>query len=130
MRTVFLLSFCFIIGLTYGQNKKFKRTKNMKAIQILAGEMEIKIGDKIYYSGNVHGSVGETFSISTSAGLELVDEYFEYDNPKKADMPGGDAATNTFVYQPKRKGEHTVYITEKFRGEIQNKYEVKVKVVD
>lgn len=126
-----ILAICLSMNLmAQDKKKKFKPTKDMQSIQVLSGKMEIKAGTTIYYTGNVHGSVGETFSISADSGLKFVEEYFEYNDPKKAEMPGGDAATNTFVYKAEKPGTYEVRITDKFRGEVQNKYVVTITVTE
>ena len=131
MKNTLLVLFIIIgVSLSAQKEEKFKATKDMKSIDALRGEIEVKLGTKIYYSGSVHGSVGETFSISADKELKFLKRYHEFDHPEKADMSGGDAATVTYVYETTEVGEFTVQIVKEFRGKVLNTHNVKVKVVE
>ncbi|MEZ4936170.1 MAG: hypothetical protein R2799_01100 [Crocinitomicaceae bacterium] len=131
MRHLSLIVFLFFGLAMFAQNdEKFKPSKDMVSIDALRGELEVKVGTKIYYTGSVHGSVGSTFSIGADPEIKFVRKYFHYNDPKKAEMNGGDAGKETYVYEASKTGEYTVTIKERFRGEVQYTHNVKVKVVE
>lgn len=133
MKNLILLIFliAFTIPSIAQKNKKFKPEKDMVGISVIEGEYEMKVGDKFYYSGHTHGSVGEEFSLSyDSDAFKQIDKHFCYDDPKKAEMSGGDGGTRTYTYQVLKKGEYTLVIKDLFRGDVKNTYEVKIKVVE
>lgn len=121
-----------IASLSFSQkNKKFKPEKDMVKLHVLQGEAKMKVGQKFYYSDHTHGSVGEEFKIScSSSAFKQVDSHFSYDDPKKANMSGGDGGTKTFVYEALKPGEYTVTIRDIFRGDTKNTYELKITVLE
>ena len=118
------------VSLSFSQkNKKFIPEKDMVKISLLPGEHTMKVGQKFYYSGHTHGSVGEQYSISCqSSAFEQVDKHFVYDDIKKSEMSGGDGGTMTMVYQALKPGVYTVIIKDLFRGEVKYTYELKITV--
>ena len=117
---------------TNAQEFSKKDRKKMVSISPLASEVKIKKGEKAYYSGSVHGSVGETVHLfgQDSRVLDFITSDFVYDDPKKAKMTGGDAGTKYFYYKAKEVGETTITIEERFRGEVRQSFEVKIIVVE
>jgi hypothetical protein len=127
------LTLIFVIGLSgsaFAQSKAFKPEKGMKQIIPFYASIDVEVGQKLYYSASVHGSVGtqvEAWS-GNDAVLKLNDTHFAYDDRKKAKMPGGDAATRTFIFEALKAGKCIVVIEENFRGKLQEKYEVEIIV--
>jgi hypothetical protein len=140
---IILVGSLFFTGTTLAQNtgetsvsvkqetktKKFKPTKKMVALNVLQKEFKIKTGQQCYYTGSVHGSVGNTISVwSEGNGLKLSKTYFDYNNPKKSNMSGGDGGMKTFVFDSIKKGTYFVIVEESFRGDVQHTYKIKVIV--
>lgn len=114
----------------YGK-KKFKPEKGMINVNSLQGNYTIKVGQKIYLSESVHGSVGETASVYASGYcLKLVDTHFSYNNFKNSDMSGGDAGVKTFIYEAVKIGESEIEVKEMFRGDVRNTNTIKITVVE
>ncbi len=112
--------------------KVIKLSDNMVSISPLIGKYTITVGQEIYYSANVHGSVGSSASASSTDEevLAFVSREFEYEDEKRAEMPGGDAGTTTFVFKAVTPGTATVIVQHMFRGELENEYEIVINVVE
>ncbi len=128
---VFTLSL-MIASFAFNQkNPKFKPGKGIVKLNVLSGEQKIKVGQKFYYSGHTHGSVGETYSLScSSSGFKKVDSHFTYDNIKKSEMSGGDGGTKTVVYEALKPGTYNVTISNMFRGDVLSTSEIKITVLE
>lgn len=128
-------SFILILALSASacaQSKQFKPEKGMKQISTLYSSMEVEVGQTIYYSASVHGSVGIQASCWSEFDsiLQLKESHFAYDDPKKAEMPGGDAATKTFIFEALKVGESRVMIKEHFRGELREEFIIEIIVIE
>jgi len=114
----------------YGK-EKFKPEKGMVDVNSLQGEFTIKVGQKIYLSESVHGSVGETASVDASGYcLKLVDTHFSYDDHANSHLSGGDAGVKTFIYEAVKVGESEIEVKEMFRGDERNTNTIKITVVN
>ena len=102
----------------------------MLELSKLENEVVLKIGQKAYYQGDVHGSVGIGLMIQVEDEevLKLSDTHFTYDNPGKSNMPGGDGGTKTFIFEALKAGTTRVNIKKDFRGETQDNFDIKVVV--
>jgi hypothetical protein len=140
---VFLVGALFCSGLTFAQErgttnvvkkselirKEYVPSKDMVSLNPIEKEFNVKRGQQCYYSGSVHGSVGNTVKVwSEGEGLKLVNTHFNYDDPKKSNMSGGDGGTKYFVFDALKKGTYTVVVEESYRGEVQHTYRIKVIV--
>ncbi len=90
----------------------------------------VKVGQTLTYTANVHGSVGETTEVTApnENTIKLTDTKHKYNHPEKSNMPGGDAATVTYLFDALQTGEGHVIVVDSFRGEIQNTYDFKITV--
>ncbi|MFT6138478.1 MAG: hypothetical protein ACJAV5_002242 [Vicingaceae bacterium] len=97
----------------------------------LKGKEVIKLGQKIMYTANVHGSVGKGVKVfaEDNGVLLLTDTKFVYNKEQVEGMSGGDAATNSFIFEGTKVGEATITIQGIFRGEVKNEYTIVVHVI-
>ncbi|MFT5777072.1 MAG: hypothetical protein ACI837_000003 [Crocinitomicaceae bacterium] len=111
---------------------KFKPSKDMVSIIPFMSEMTVKVGQKLYYGGHVHTSVGNQVSVASedNSVLALEEKIFEYDDLKKSEMSGGDAATRYYIYNATSVGVSDVLIQEYFRGELKHSYTVRINVIE
>lgn len=109
---------------------KFKPGKDMISINPLRGNYTVKVGQQIYYSGSIHGSVGYTASAysSDSDALPLKKSFIEYDNEQEAGMSGGDSATKYFIFDVKKPGTYEVLVERYFRGDLESEYTIVIHV--
>ena len=117
------------------QSNKFKPDKGMHAIIPIKSTMEVKVGEKLYYGGREHGSVGEQVECWSEHGeiLKHTDTHSYYDKEmKKGERrpSGGDASTKTFVFEALKAGVSKVMIKEVFRGETTHEYIITITVVE
>ena len=82
----------------------------------------ISLSETFSYSQSIHGSVGYDYNIEYDETAFLVDTHVVYDNPKAVEkgMCGADSAVKTCVFTPRKKGEYTIKIVHKFRGDTTN----------
>lgn len=116
--------------MTSEDQKKFKPGKNMIGIDPLRGNFTVKVGQQIYYSAGVHGSVGYTAdaSSSDSEALPFVESFIEYDDKRNARMSGGDSATKYFIFDVVKAGTYEVLVQHYFRGDLENEYTITINV--
>lgn len=127
-----ILSIFFTFSFSFSQGMKFKPSKDMVSVNGIQGDYTIKVGQKVYYSGHVHGSVGEAYRIWSDDPLILSQfkTHFAYHKNQKTAGNGGDAATSTFVFKALKIGKTTLTVEEKFRGKVTKRYQIKIEVVD
>lgn len=91
---------------------------------------EMKVGDKAYYSGAEHGSVGTQVNAwsADSEVLKLLSKSFEYDNPENAEMSGGDAGSETYIFEAMKPGKGVVKIEKSYRGDVTDEIELIIEV--
>lgn len=79
----------------------------------------LKVGEKAYFSIDVHGSVGywAEHAISNEQVVQLADTQTQAYNPENAGMPGGDKAKKTFIFEAKSAGKSDITIRGIFRSE-------------
>lgn len=106
------------------------KNKNSTLITPIKGNVVIKVGQLVHYTGRVHGSVGQTLEVKSrdESILKLKETDFEYDNPSKHDMPGGDGGEKTYFFEALKVGKTNVLVEESFRGEKTNTYEIEIVV--
>ncbi len=114
------------------EGKVIPLSDNVVSISPLIGKYTISVGQEISYSANVHGSVGSSASASSTDNdiLAFASREFEYEDEKRAEMPGGDAAHITFIFKAVKPGIATVIAQHMFRGELENEYEIIINVVE
>lgn len=91
----------------------------------------VKYGDIITYTGHIHGSVGEQFTVDFEENgvLRFVDVEIDYEQDQSQGLSGGDGAWKTFIFQATNIGESTITIQEVFRGEVMSERSITVVVV-
>ncbi|MFT5778304.1 MAG: hypothetical protein ACI837_001260 [Crocinitomicaceae bacterium] len=107
-----------------------KPSKDMIEINVLSGETTAVVGDKVAYTGSVHGSVGtekKCWSKDESV-LKLIDTEFTYNKPLVPGETGGDAAKEKYIFEALKEGTTEVVIQKWFRGDLEDEYTVKVIV--
>jgi hypothetical protein len=110
--------------------EKFKLGKDMISINPIRGRYTIKLGQQVYYSASVHGSVGYSASAysSNSKALPLNRSFIEYDNEQEAGMCGGDSATKYFIFDAVEVGTYEVNVEHYFRGTLESEYTITINV--
>lgn len=91
---------------------------------------KMKIGEKISFKTNVHGSVGmgAEHEISDEKIVKLEGSETIYNNPN-FDAPGGDAAMQKFTFTALSKGKTKVKIKKIFRGDLEKEIVFDVEVI-
>lgn len=112
------------------ESDKFKPTKNMVQIDPLRGNYTVKVGQQLYYSASVHGSVGFTASAvsSNNSELTLSDNFIEYNKPQQSGMSGGDAAVEYFIFDVKKVGSYEIVTQKHYRGTLESEHTIKITV--
>lgn len=112
------------------ESEKFKPTKNMVQFDAYIGSVTVKVGQQVYGSEEVHGSVGyaATATSSDKSGLVLSDNIIEYHKPQKPGMTGGDAATEYFVFDALKAGTYEITVVRNYRGDLEREYSITVTV--
>ncbi|MFK7786006.1 MAG: hypothetical protein AB8B56_12860 [Crocinitomicaceae bacterium] len=113
-------------------DQKVRRKLTPMKIDSSEGTKSVKVGQRLKYSAYVHGSVGvsATATSSDDAALPLVKNYTRYGNPIRARRkPGGDSATEYFVFKAKKAGTYTIQIRHIFRGELQEDFSIVITVL-
>ena len=115
-------------------DSKHKKGKKSEPITLLTFRTNytMTVGQLAEFAGSVHGSVGEEVEVwSTDESiLKMVEKDFEYDNPQKSGMSGGDAGTKSYVFEAVKAGEVTVMVRKIYRGEEKDKTELKIVVTE
>lgn len=100
-------------------------------VNTLVGNYTVKKGTIISYTGSHHASVGISFDIDVdSEYLKFIKSEMTYEKDQKTAGNGGDAAWVTYYYEVIQKGESKIEITRKFRGEIKDESNIKLKLIE
>jgi hypothetical protein len=111
--------------------KKVKRRLKKVRLDEDSKHETVKVGQRLKYSTEVHGSVGISASAESSDNdaLPLVRNYTRYDNPiRTRRMSGGDSAKEHFVFRAKKVGVYKIRIKNSFRGSATKDFTVLVTV--
>lgn len=92
----------------------------------------VKPGERIFYEASVHGSVGSSckYVIEDSTVVKFVEEKTAYLYSERSNMPGGDAAKETFYFEAVQPGNTRVTLQHMYRGNIETEKVINVIVVD
>ncbi len=122
-----LLFVCFS-GLTQAQTEKFEPQSGM--VELSKRKVILKVGQKAYYQGIMHGSVGIgiVVNIKDEEILKYIDKHFAYHRVQVEGMTGGDKATQTYIFEALKKGKTKMIFQEVMRGEILKKHTIKIIV--
>ena len=104
------------------KSETFATSKKMQQITNTTTMLKLNVNDQAYYQASVHGSVGEEVQIliDNEGVVKLGDQKVEYKNPERAEMPGGDSATKTFVFKALTIGQAKITIKNLYRGELKS----------
>jgi hypothetical protein len=119
-----------VLGVSCASHKEVE--KNMDTIQITPDRdtYELTVGQKIYYAGTVHGSVGiqKECNSADEAVLKLIDKDFKYAKPLVEGETGGDRATETYTFEAASEGKTTVTIEDWYRGDLESTRKINIHV--
>ena len=116
--------------LSCGETKEISNSNDMLQMTMLTEKIELSIGEKAYYAGTVHGSVGTQKECWSNDGaiLKLTGKDFKYHKPLVEGETGGDRATETYTFEALAEGKTTVTIQDWFRGEMQSEHTIQIIV--
>ncbi len=102
---------------------------NIKNIE----NVNIKVGDVLYYPYTLHRSVGydSRFEISDQNVIDLVDRNVEYKYPERMKDPnitGADNALAKFIFKAKNPGKSAITIYNEFRFEVESTEVINITV--
>ena len=125
-----LLTLIGLLSFSCNSSQGGSSRRNMTELNTMNKDHVFTVGDKAYYSADVHGSVGFTATASSSPDevIKFLDTDFKYDDPKKSKMSGGDGGTKFFIFEAVGPGEGSITIEKGYRGEVQSTTEITVKV--
>lgn len=98
--------------------------------ELLSGVKIIELPENSLFTFSFfnHESVGNTSSCKISGNsVELVEKIIKYEYPD-CEIPGGDEAEAEYKCRCIRKGSSKITIKILFRGDLENKYKIKIKV--
>ena len=141
----YFILICLIIGSTLFFTYSCKCVKNSPSIekkeQTIAKKQAIilkdatdeysaTLSDEIYYTHEVHGSVGISYFADFDTSAFEMRSVMKYDNPEmvEAGMCGGDSGEKTSIFIPQKAGNYEIKIYHNFRGEITDSLTFKVNV--
>lgn len=133
MTKYLLLTLFFTLVFLYGnaQTKKFEPEKNMVKINTSKSKkIRLKVGQKAYYQGEEHWSVGLMLSadIDNKEIIEKKNSHYTFQDEQIEGTTGGDKGTRTFIFEAKKEGKTIIDIKYNFRGDIEKRYKIKVIV--
>jgi hypothetical protein len=123
------VSFLLWVGysLSYAQHNKMIELHPLKD-----NHYTLKVGQKVYYSAKLHASVGiyTEYAINDTDVAKFVSDDITFQNKENANLPGGDEATQTFVFEAIKVGKTTITLREMFRNDEKHKAVFHVKVIE
>ncbi len=92
--------------------------------------INLKVGQKVYYQAEEHGSVGSRvkMTVENEAVLKIIKIQEDHDNPDWEKMAGGDRATKTFVLEALQEGNTILHIRNMYRGDLQKELKVECTI--
>jgi len=121
-----------VLAVSCASHKEVEKKQEMIQITSDTEKYELSVGQKISYTGTVHGSVGiqKECSSDDEAVVKLIDKDFKYVKPLVDGETGGDRATETYTFEAISEGKATITIEDWYRGELESKREVKISVAN
>ena len=125
MRDIILLTvFLLVFGNLFGQSDTLY-------VNGLKGEFTAKKGMIIAYTGEIHASVGTTFTTYEDGEfLEFLETETVYEQDQKTAGNGGDAARKTYYYKSIKIGDAKLQVIKGFRGKTIAKIDIKIKITE
>ncbi|WP_375561393.1 protease inhibitor I42 family protein [Bernardetia sp. OM2101] len=104
--------------------------KNQNSQANSQANYKVKLGEKITFKTNVHGSVGMTaeYEILDDTILKLENSKIIYDNPNFKGS-GGDGGMKKFAFKALSKGKTKVTIKKIYRRELQKEIVLEIEVI-
>ncbi|MDB2656565.1 hypothetical protein N9Y60_00770 [Crocinitomicaceae bacterium] len=120
LKFIAILAFLFIAGTVSAKSDTTLCVQDTTHLIPFKSHQTVILGDIITYTGHVHGSVGEQFTvdIDDNGVLRMIDTEIDYEQDQSLGMSGGDGAWKTYLFQATKIGESTITIQEIFRGEV------------
>ncbi|MBR5332324.1 MAG: hypothetical protein IKV32_03360 [Muribaculaceae bacterium] len=130
---------CSIISMSFyackGQSTQVKQHEDYSIVQTTyldntSKEYHISINDNLSYSGEVHASVGKSYSVEYDTTAFEMQSDIKYNNPEsvKAGMCGGDKAVKTVSFTPLKTGDYTIKVLHNFRGQTTDSMTYKISI--
>lgn len=112
------------VTIDYKKDKKIQLQEDKK--------IQLQVGQILYFSAPVHGSVGTGANIQSTQ--EQILQYFDGHNCyKKVQLrgeTGGDGASYTVIFKAVKAGKCNLVYKKTFRGKVEKIYKIKVRVID
>ena len=140
-----IITLCLIVGATLIVSYSCKSTKNTpppeKKEQNIAKKQAIilddateeysaTINDELYYTHEVHASVGSSYYAKFDSSAFLMRSAMKFNNPEseRAITCGGDRGEKTSIFIPRKTGNYEIKIYHNFRGQITDSLIFKVNI--
>ena len=126
MKLITVYLFLIILLSSCGE-KTFRPEKSIIELKETSKIVTLSKGQKAFYQAKSHGSVGikEKVSVADKTLLKIIRTKRNYAHPDKTKLPGGDAATVTYIFEALEKGETKITIQKIFRGDLQVEHKIK-----
>ena len=120
LQFIAILAFLFIAGTVSAKSDSTLCVQDTTNLIPFKSHQTVFLGDIIEYTGHVHGSVGEQFTVDMKDNgvLRFIDTEIDYEQDQSLGMSGADGAWKTYLFQATKVGETTITIQELFRGEV------------
>ena len=141
-----IITLCLIVGATLIVSYSCKSTKNTpppeKKEQNIAKKQAIilddateeysaTINDELYYTHEVHASVGSSYYAKFDSSAFLMRSAMRFNNPEseRAITCGGDRGEKTSIFIPRKTGNYEIKIYHNFQGQITDSLTFKVTIL-
>ena len=93
-------------------------------------EYNATINDELYYTHEVHASVGSSYYAKFDSSAFLMRSAMKFNNPEseRAITCGGDRGDKTSIFIPRKTGNYKIKIYHNFRGQITDSLIFKVNI--
>lgn len=93
-------------------------------------EYNATINDELYYTHEVHASVGSSYYAKFDSSAFLMRSAMKFNNPEseRAITCGGDRGDKTSIFIPRKTGNYEIKIYHNFRGQITDSLIFKVNI--
>ena len=93
-------------------------------------EYSATINDELYYTHEVHASVGSSYYAKFDSSAFLMRSAMKFNNPEseRAITCGGDRGDKTSIFIPRKTGNYEIKIYHNFRGQITDSLIFKVNI--
>ena len=141
-----IITLCLILGATLFVTYSCNCTKDTPTIekkeQTIAKNQSIilddateeysaTINDELYYTHEVHASVGSSYYAKFDSSAFLMRSAMKFNNPEseRAITCGGDRGEKTSIFIPRKTGNYEIKIYHNFRGQITDSLTFKVTIL-